>query len=172
MEIKAWLSSVFEMKDMGEAAYILGVKISRNRSKKLLSLSQETYIKKVLERFNMLDCKSIDTPISKSDELCLEMCPKNQTEREAMGKVPYSSAVGSLMYAMMCTRPDICFAIGMVSCYQSNPGHGHWKAVKMILRYLKGTAGLALCYQGNTLKLEGYTDADWAGDLDERRSTP
>ena len=57
----------------------------------------------------MLDCKSIDTPISKSDELCLEMCPKNQTEREAMGKVPYSSAVGSLMYAMMCTRPDICF---------------------------------------------------------------
>ena len=129
MEIKAWISSVFEMKDMGEATYILGVKISRNRLKKLLSLSQETYIKKVLERFNMLDCKSIDTPINKSDEMCLEMCPKNKKEREVMGKVSYSNAVGSLMYAMMCTRPNICFAVGMVSRYQSNPGQGHWKAV-------------------------------------------
>ena len=133
---------------MGEAAYILGVKISRNRSKKLLSLSQETYINKVLERFNILDCKSIDTPISKSDELCLEMCPKSQKKKEVMGKVSYSSTVGSLMYAMMCMRPDICFAIGMVSRYQSNPRQGYWRAVKRILRYLKGTAGLAYAIKG------------------------
>ena len=78
MEIKAWLSSNFEMKDMGEAAYILGVKISRNCSKKLLSLSQETYIKKVLERFSMQDCKAIDTPVSKCDALSLRLSPKTQ----------------------------------------------------------------------------------------------
>ena len=171
MEIKAWLSSNFEMKDMGEAAYILGVKISRNRSKKLLSLSQETYIKKILERFSMQDCKSLDSPVSKCDALSLEMCPKTQKEIDQMRKVPYANAVGSLMYAMMCTRPDICYAVGMVSRYQSNPGQGHWKAVKRVLRYLKGTTDYALCYQGSDLQLEGYTDADWAGDLDERRST-
>ena len=99
------------------------------------------------------------------------MCPKIPQEIEYMKKVPYTSAVGSLMYAMMCTRPDICFAVGMVSRYQSNPGPAHWKAVKRILRYLKGTAHYSLCYEGNDLQLKGYTDADWGGDLDERKST-
>ena len=169
--IKGWLSSNFEMKDMGEAAYILGVKISRNRSKKLLSLSQESYIKKILERFQMQACKPIDTPIAKIQALSRRLCPETLQEKEQMKRVPYASAVGSLMYAMMCTRPDICFAVGMVSRYQSNPGQAHWKAVKRILRYLKGTADYSLCYQGNDLQLRGYTDADWGGDLDERKST-
>ena len=114
-EIKGWLSSNFEMKDMGEAAYILGVKISRDRSKKLLSLSQESYINKILERFHMQHSKPIDTPIAKGEGRSRRMCPKTPQEEEYMRKVPYTSAVGSLMYAMMCTRPDICFAVGMVS---------------------------------------------------------
>ena len=171
MDVKAWLSSSFEMKDMGEAAYILGVKISRDRSKRLLSLSQETYIKKVLERFGMQNCKSIDTPVCKGDTLSQRQCPETREEKERMKNVPYASAVGSLMYAMMCTRPDICFAVGLVSRYQSNPGTTHWKAVKRILRYLSGTADYGLCYRGKDLQLQGYTDADWGGDLDERRST-
>ena len=66
------------------------------------------------------------------------MCPKTLEEKEKMSKVPYASAIGSLMYAMMCTRPDICYVVGLVSRYQSNPGHKHWMAVKRILRYLKG----------------------------------
>ncbi|KAK9098657.1 hypothetical protein Syun_025702 [Stephania yunnanensis] len=169
--IKRWLSSNFEMKDMGEAAYILGVKIKRDRSKKMLALSQEPYIKKILERFHMQDCKPIDTPITKDQGLNQRMCPKTPHEREQMAKVPYTSAVGSLMYAMMCTRPDICFVVGMVSRYQANPGQTHWRAVKRILRYLKGTVDYSLCYQGNNLHLVGYTDVDWGGDLDERKST-
>ena len=64
-----------------------------------------------------------------------------------MKRVPYASAVGSLMYAMLCTRPDICLDVGMVSGYQSNPVLAHWKAVKRILRYLKGIADYSLCYQ-------------------------
>ena len=119
----------------------------------------------------MQDCKPVDTPIIKDQGLSLKMCPKTPREKEQMEKVPYSSAVGSLMYAMMCTRPDIYFVVGMVSRYQSNPGQTHWKAVKRILRYLKGTADYSLCYQGNDLHLMGYTDADWGGDLDERKST-
>jgi len=169
--IKEWLSSNFDMKDMGEAAYILGVKIERDRSKKMLALSQEHYIKKVLEKFHMQDCKPIDTPIAKGEGLSLRMCPKTPDEKAQMEKVPYSSAVGSLMYAMMCTRPDISFAVGMVSRYQANPGQSHWKAVKRILRYLKGTADYSLCFQGENLQLMGYADADWEGDLDERKST-
>ena len=88
-----------------------------------------------------------------------------------MTTVPYFSAVRSLIYAMLCTRPDICFAVGLVSRYQSNPGREHWKAVKRILRYLKGTMDYCLCYQGSNLRLIGYSDADWGGDLDQRKST-
>jgi Reverse transcriptase (RNA-dependent DNA polymerase) len=113
--IKEWLSSNFDMKYMGEAAYILGVKIERDRSKKMLALSQEHYIRKILEKFRMQDCKSIDTPIAKDEGLSLRMCPKTPDEKAQMEKVPYSSAVGSLMYVMMCTKLDISFAVGMVS---------------------------------------------------------
>ncbi|XP_073051273.1 secreted RxLR effector protein 161-like [Primulina eburnea] len=99
------------------------------------------------------------------------MCPNNSEEIHEMSKVPYFSAIGSLMYAMMCTCPDICYAMGLVSRYQSNPRRRHWSAVKKILRYLKGTTDYFLCYQGKDLTLKGYTDADWGGDLDERKST-
>ena len=88
-----------------------------------------------------------------------------------MARVPYASAVGSMMYAMLCTRPDICFAVGMVSRYQSNLGPVHWQAVKRIFRYLCGTSNLILCYQGGYLRLRGYFDADWTSDRDERKST-
>ncbi|KAL2462342.1 Zf-CCHC domain-containing protein [Abeliophyllum distichum] len=75
--------------------------------------------------------------MSKDETLSLCMCPKTPKEKEEMSNVPYSSAVGSLMYAMMCARPDICYVVGLVSRYQSNPGSGHWKTAKKILRYLK-----------------------------------
>ena len=145
---KGWLSSNFEMKDMGEASYVLGVKIIRDRSKRLLGLSQETYIKKMLERYHMQDCKPMDTPVERNLGLNLDMCPETPEEKEKMSRVPYSSAVGSLMYAMMCTRPDICYAVGQVSRFQSDPGPKHWMAVKRILRFLKGTSGYVLYYRG------------------------
>jgi Reverse transcriptase (RNA-dependent DNA polymerase) len=120
--IKEWLSSNFDMKDMGEAAYILGAKIEIDHFKNMLALSQEHYIRKVLEKFRMQDCKSLDTPIAKGEGLSLRMCPKISDEKTQMEKVPYSSVVGSLMYAMMYTRIDINFAVGMVSRYQANSG--------------------------------------------------
>jgi hypothetical protein len=168
---KKWLSSTFEMKDMGEANFVLGVKITRDRSKKLLSLSQGTYIKKIFERFHMHNSKPFNTPMEKGSTLSLDQCPKNDEKKNQMSKVPYASAIGSLMYAMLCTRPDICFAVGMVSRYQSNPRPAHWRAVKRILRYLHGTIDHALCYHGEDLRSTGYSDADWASDKDERKST-
>ena len=88
-----------------------------------------------------------------------------------MRPVPYTSAVGSLMYAMLCTRPDICYAIGIVSRYQSNPGLAHWIAVNHILKYLRKTRNYMLIYSGADLNPIGYTDSDFMSDKDSRKST-
>ena len=118
---KKWLSSNFEKKDMGEASYVLGVKIVRDRAERPLSLSQGTYIKRMLESYHMQDSKLMDTLVDKSLNLTHDMCHKTPEEKKKMFRVLYVSAVGSLMYAMMCTRPDICYVVGLVSRYQSNP---------------------------------------------------
>ncbi|KAH9313025.1 hypothetical protein KI387_028060, partial [Taxus chinensis] len=99
--------------DLGAAKKILGMRISQDRKEQKLTLSQEEYIKKVLERFNMQDAKPVGTPLAGHFKLSKEQCPKTEQERNQMSKVPYSSAVGSLMYAMVCTRPDISHAVGV-----------------------------------------------------------
>ena len=88
-----------------------------------------------------------------------------------MSKVPYSSAIGSLMYAMVCTRPDIAHAMGVVSRYMNDPGKEHWMVVKWIIRELRGTTSHALCFGGSSTVLQGYVDSDMVGDKDSRRST-
>ena len=113
----------------------------------------------------------MSTPLPPYVKLCLNDCPKTDAEKVEMAKVPYSSAVGSLMYAMICTRRDIAFAVGVVSRYMSNPGKKHWEAMKGIMRYLNGTKRLCICFGRNRACVFGYTDADYAGDMDKRRST-
>jgi len=115
--------------------------------------------------------KPVDTPDEKGLTLSIDQCLKTDKEKERMSNVLYASSIGSLMDAMLCTRPDICFAIGLVSRYQSNSGLAHWPAIKRIFRYLHGTSDLILCYQNGDLRLRGYSDADWGGALDESRST-
>ncbi|KAK8538777.1 hypothetical protein V6N12_034485 [Hibiscus sabdariffa] len=137
--IKTWLSSCFSMKDLGEAAYILGVKIYSDRSRRLLGLSQITYIDKVLKCFSMEEFKRGFLPMRHGISLSKEMCPSMLQERERMSQIPYASAIGSIMYAMICTRPDLSYALSMTSRYQANPSEGHWTAVKNILKYLRRT---------------------------------
>ena len=110
---------------MGEESYMPRVKILRDHSSKLLGLSQKTYIKKILERFQMLACKPVDALIEKGSTLSVSMCPQTSEEKEKMTRIFYSNVVGSLMYAMMCTRPDICHAVGLVNRFQANPGFAH-----------------------------------------------
>ena len=88
-----------------------------------------------------------------------------------MSKVPYASAIGSLMYAIVCTRPDIAHAVGVVSRFMSRPRKQHWEAVKWILRYLKGSSDTCLYFTGASLKLQSSVDADFAGDIDSRKNT-
>jgi hypothetical protein len=87
-----------------------------------------------------------------------------------MSKVPYSSVVGSLMYAMVCSRPDLSHAMSIVSIYMANPGREHWKVVQWILRYLRGSSNACLCFGKSRDGLFGYVDSDYAGDLDKKRS--
>ncbi|KAE8692022.1 hypothetical protein F3Y22_tig00110863pilonHSYRG00024 [Hibiscus syriacus] len=103
----------------------------------------------------------------------LNGCPKTYKEAEDMSKVPYSNPVGCLMYAMICTRPDLAHAVSQVCKYMSKPGKQHWEAVKWIFRYLKGTVGHGIVFgsQRDNPLVVGYVDSDYAGDLDNRRST-
>lgn len=111
-ETKRFLSRNFEMKDLGDASFVLGIQIHRDRSRGILGLSQRSYIEKVLKRFGMQECKSGDTPVAKGDKFSLKQCPKGNLEIQEMQKIPYASAVGSLMYAQVCTRPDIAYIVG------------------------------------------------------------
>ncbi|KAF5476128.1 hypothetical protein F2P56_007864 [Juglans regia] len=124
------LSANFEMKDLGEASFVLSIEICRDRARGLLGLSQKAYIRRVLQRFEMHNCAPGDVPIIKGDKFNKTQCPKNELERDSVKNIPYASAVGSLMYAQVCTRPDIAYAVSVLSRFQSNPGQEHWKAAK------------------------------------------
>jgi hypothetical protein len=152
-ETKFCLGSKFEMKDMGPANYVLGIRISRDRESKLIYLDQENYLEKVLKS-KMEDCRPVSTPVYKGTILNKSMCPINKIELKEMIDVPYAQAVDSLMYAMMSTRPDICYVVGLVSRYQSNPGKAHWQAVKRIFRYLQMTKSMKLCFGLDELKIK------------------
>ncbi|RVW60487.1 Retrovirus-related Pol polyprotein from transposon TNT 1-94 [Vitis vinifera] len=119
-DTKRFLSKHFEMKDLGDASFVLGIQIHRDRSRGILGLSQRTYIDKVLQRYGMQNSKPGDTPVAKGDKFSLNQCPKNSLESQEMQKIPYASAVGSLMYAQVCTRPDIAYIVGMLGRYLSN----------------------------------------------------
>ncbi|KAJ9543281.1 hypothetical protein OSB04_022988 [Centaurea solstitialis] len=169
-QVKDQLNAEFEMKDLGEARKILGMEISRDRKACTLTLSQKSYIEKVLKRFNMNGAKAVNTPIAGHFKLSAKQCPVSDEEKNDMSRVPYSSAVGSLMYAMICTRPDLAYAISMVSRYMANPGKEHWKAVQWVLRYLSGTRNHCLCFGTSRDSVQGYVDSDYGGDMDGRRS--
>ena len=118
--VKVWLSNQFNMKDLREAGHILGIKLLRDRKQGMLGLSHTTYIDQILARFSMRDSKKGFLLFKHGITLSKDQCPKTPNEIEKMKAVPYASAVGSLMYAMLYTIPDICFVVGMVSRYQSS----------------------------------------------------
>ena len=117
--LKNKLANSFTMKDLGDAKKILGMRITRDRKNCKLTLSQGEYTKMVLDRFRMQNVKPVSTPLDSHFKLTKEMCPKTQEEIEYMSRVPYSSTIGNLMYAMVCTRPNIAHGVGVVSRYMN-----------------------------------------------------
>jgi hypothetical protein len=114
----------------------------------------------------MHDCKPVKVSIPVRERLTVEQCPKTQEEIENMARVPYASVLGSLMYVMVYTRPDIVHAVGVLSRYMSTPGKEHWTTIKRVFRYLCGTKDYAICYQGKPggdsgeLNVHGFVDAE------------
>ncbi|KAH9743695.1 hypothetical protein KPL70_003390 [Citrus sinensis] len=171
--LKMELNTAFEMKDLGTATRILGMQIVRNRSKGTLFLTQAMYAKRVLSRFEMSGAKPVTVPMSAHFRLSKLQEPEEDHDLEHMKSVPYSSAVGSIMYSMVCTRPDVAHSVGVVSRFMGNPGKEHWSAIKWLLRYLKGTANHGILYGGsesNSCQVSEFVDSDFAADLDKRRS--
>ena len=165
--IKKRLNKKFEMTDLGPCTYYLGITVSRDRANRILRLGQAGYTEKFLADHGMLTSAPAPTPMT-SDKFHAADDDFVATDDS---RYSYQSAIGSLMYAMLGTRPDIAFAVSVVSRYASNPDESHWKAVKRIFRYLNGTKDWHLVFRGELESLSGYTDADWAGDQDSRRST-
>ncbi|CAM8965359.1 unnamed protein product [Rhodiola kirilowii] len=150
------------MKDMGEAEVILGIRIKRVEGG--LALTQSHYIENVLKKFNYMDCYPLTTPYDSSTHLYPNMGkPKSQLE--------YAKVIGSLMYAMTSTRPDIAFAVGKLSRYTSNPSMQHWQAIHRVLRYLKGTMNFGLVYSDIPSVIEGFSDASWISNEEDHSST-
>lgn len=172
--VKRELGNRFKMRDLGPAKLLLGLEITRDRPNRHLYLGQKRYCLSVLARFNMSNCKPVITPIDPNVSLCKTTEPQPPEVVETMRNVPYLSAVGSLMYLSQGTRPDIAYAVGVLSQFMTNPGPTHWKAVQRVFRYLKGTLDYKLTFGPSTSTnqlLVGYSDSDHAGNLDTRRST-
>jgi hypothetical protein len=173
LETKSFLSSHFDMKDLGEASYVLGIEIHWDRKNGVLELSQKSYIEYVLKKFNMHKCNPTPAPIVKDVKFEKFQCRKNQYETNEMKAVSYASDVRSLIYAQVCTRPDLAFVTGMLGRYQKNPGKSHWDGVKKALRYLQGTKGLMLTYKKSDAPHEivCYSDSDFVCCLDTEKFT-
>jgi hypothetical protein len=162
-EVKAQLSDAFDVRDLGEARMFLGIEIERQRAARTLRISQRQHVLDLLQRHGMTACKSRTTPL----EVSVQLVRATESDERVVG---YAEIVGSLLYLANCTRPDIAFAVSALSRHMANPTRAHLNAAKSVLRYLSGTAGLGIRF-GLAGGLEGWCDADFAGDLPSRRST-
>ena len=140
--LKAMLEKEYEMTDLDELYFCLGVEFVRDKVARTITMCQGKYIRDVLKRFAMDDCKAIGTPLDVNSKLLKLMDEEYATEAQSMVEVPYKQAVGSLMYAMIGTRPDLAFPISVVSQHMAKPGSKHLVAVKRIIEVKKLSKGL------------------------------
>jgi transposase InsO family protein len=161
------LKRFYEMTDLGDLSWILGMHVVRDRAKGWVSVSQEKYSNDILERLGKADCRPMVTPVLAGEHLTKVSAPEVDVK-------PYQSAVGALMYSMTGTRPDLAFAVGSLGRHSAKPGVEHQHALERTLRYLRGTSDCGLVFQRGTprgTELLGYVDADWASDVNDRKST-
>src|SRR3990167_2624399 len=163
------ISKRFDVKDLGDLNYFLNVKIERKDDKFILS--QHRFIEETIEQFNIKDAKPLYTPIDPSIKLSTTQCPTTEQEIQKMKAYPYRELIGKLNYLSLNTRPDIAVSVSKLSRFMNNPGLIHWKMAIKVLRYVKTTKDFCLVLQPTDDRLCVYTDADWAGEIDDRRST-
>jgi hypothetical protein len=174
--VKRGLVSAFDMKDLGKPSFILGIRVVQDAADGSISICQDQYVSQVLKRFGMQDAsKQTMTPMNTGLKLCTSGV-HDEGEAAKTDIKEYQQLIGSLMYAMIATRPDIAYAVGKLAQYSSDPRKPHRDALDHVLRYLSRTRNYGLKYKKSedefeTPTLIGYSDADWGGCLDTRRST-
>ena len=170
MRAKQELGHQFPLKELGPAHFFLGMKIIRQPKHRKIILLQDQYIETVMKRFNFEDAYPVSTPMDPGSRLTSISESQNPADETL-----YRSILGSMMYLMLCTRPDLAFAIGRLSMYSSNPSTEHMTAAKRLLRYTSKTRNLGLHFgpypNGSHPTALIFSDADWAGDTETRRST-
>ncbi|KAJ9520214.1 hypothetical protein QJQ45_030168 [Haematococcus lacustris] len=165
--VKQQLQQVFSLHDLGPAANFLGMRITRDLEAGTLKLDQQQYIEQVLDRFSMTAANGRVLPMTTGTRLVKEGSPLDSSSAHR-----YRELVGALLYASTCTRPDIAFAVGQLSRFMQAPTQQHQQVASGLLRYLKRTAEMGLVYsRSSNPQLQGYVDADYAGDPDSMRST-
>jgi Reverse transcriptase (RNA-dependent DNA polymerase) len=161
--VKKQLANSFKMSDMGPAKSYLGMDIARDRDAGTIRLSQTKFVEKILERFEFEPGKKVtSTPMDSK----IELYPSTESP-DSERTLLYQSILGSLMYVMLCTRPDLAFCVSKLSRYASNASTTHLTAAKRVLRYLRTTANRGIAYKRNAGGLSGYTDANWAGGTED-----
>lgn len=166
-EVKKGLAGGYEVKEMGDLHHFVGVKVIQTPQTEEVWISQEAYAQRVLQKFGMENAKPIDTPIDASSKLV-----KRTEDCEGFDQGQFQSAVGSLLYLSIMTRPDIMYAVSNVAKFCVNPSKQHWIGVRRIMHYLKGTLYLGLLYKKDgSNECAGYSDGDWDGDKDNCKST-
>ena len=170
-KFKESLKEEYQISDLGPIKFALGWRIKRDRKRRLLTVNQQRYIIEITKRFGMTESPNATIPANPALNFSKEQSPTNDTERAEMAKIPYLEALGSLLYVATSTRPDIAYAVSELAKFASDPGLAHWEGMKQIIRYLKGTNGMGICYEGNAKSdLLGYVDASYARCPDSRRS--
>ena len=162
--LKENLIKRFEMRDLGKLNFCLGLQFYQNNETKEVRVSQEKYIKDMVKKFGLGDAKIALTPLEAKINL------SKDDDSPEFDPSTYRSLIGSLMYAAIATRPDIMYAVSALSCFNDNPKRSHWLSAKRVLRYLKGTSNIGLCFRDTGDDLTGYTDSDWGGDIVDRKS--
>jgi hypothetical protein len=167
-KVKTALMSVFDTRDLGDATYFLGMELVRNRQERTLKIVQRRMTEELVSKYGLKDGKIKAVPMSSSTKLTKTIEGKELDK----STYAYSELVGSLLYLAVCTRPDIAYAVGALARYMAAPSMEHWTAAKAVVRYLAGTVNYGIVFgRGGTSEMTGYCDADYAGDIDTRRST-
>lgn len=176
ISLRKQIEARYDIKDLGNAEFILQMSITRDRSQRTLCLGQSQYVATILDRSQMSSAKAFSNPCS-AEKLNAQSCPlPGSREKAQMAGVPYLSAIGSLNYAALNTRPDIQYAVNMAARFARNPSEEHWTAVKRILRYLKDSGNAQLTFRpsmlsGGEIAVKAYSDADWIGPDDSKSTT-
>ena len=171
VDFKKRLGNRFKTKDLGEVNYVLKIRVERMLDGGW-KIHQHNYIDDLIKFYDLRNDKRVSIPIKPNHKLTVDLEDEKDHLRADADSTEYRQVIGKLMYLMKCSRPDICYAVCVLSRFMSAPKEKHWRYVKQLLRYIKTTRDYELVYPvSESINLTGYTDSDHAGDLGDRKST-